>query len=46
VDRDLHASITDRKASSRFPMIQDRASLMWVINLGCIDLNPVVRDVR
>ncbi|MEP6995087.1 MAG: non-homologous end-joining DNA ligase [Acidobacteriota bacterium] len=23
-----------------FPMIQDLASLMWVINLGCIDLNP------
>ena len=23
-----------------FPMIQDRASLLWVINLGCIDLNP------
>jgi bifunctional non-homologous end joining protein LigD len=22
-----------------FPMIQDLASLMWVINLGCIDLN-------
>lgn len=22
-----------------FPMIQDVASLMWVINLGCIDLN-------
>ena len=22
-----------------FPMIQDRASLMWVVNLGCIDLN-------
>jgi len=22
-----------------FPMIQDRAALMWVINLGCIDLN-------
>jgi len=22
-----------------FPMIQDIASLMWVINLGCIDLN-------
>lgn len=22
-----------------FPLIQDRASLMWVINLGCIDLN-------
>ena len=23
-----------------FPMIQDRAALMWVVNLGCIDLNP------
>ncbi|MGE3110177.1 MAG: non-homologous end-joining DNA ligase [Vicinamibacterales bacterium] len=22
-----------------FPMIQDQASLMWVVNLGCIDLN-------
>ncbi|HEX4348268.1 MAG TPA: non-homologous end-joining DNA ligase [Vicinamibacterales bacterium] len=22
-----------------FPMIQDRASLLWCINLGCIDLN-------
>ena len=22
-----------------FPMIQDRPSLLWVINLGCIDLN-------
>ena len=22
-----------------FPMIQDAAALMWVINLGCIDLN-------
>jgi bifunctional non-homologous end joining protein LigD len=22
-----------------FPMIQDHASLMWVVNLGCIDLN-------
>ena len=22
-----------------FPMVQDLASLMWVINLGCIDLN-------
>jgi bifunctional non-homologous end joining protein LigD len=22
-----------------FPMVQDRASLMWVVNLGCIDLN-------
>ncbi len=23
-----------------FPVIDDRASLLWVINLGCIDLNP------
>jgi bifunctional non-homologous end joining protein LigD len=23
-----------------FPIIQDLAALMWVINLGCIDLNP------
>jgi len=23
-----------------FPVIDDRAALMWVINLGCIDLNP------
>ena len=23
-----------------FPMIQDPASLLWIINLGCIDLNP------
>ena len=22
-----------------FPMVQDRAALLWVINLGCIDLN-------
>ena len=22
-----------------FPMIQDRAALLWIINLGCIDLN-------
>src|ERR1051326_2326735 len=22
-----------------FPMVQDEATLMWVINLGCIDLN-------
>jgi len=22
-----------------FPMVQDRASLMWLVNLGCIDLN-------
>jgi len=24
----------------RFPIIRDLASLLWVINLGCIDLNP------
>jgi bifunctional non-homologous end joining protein LigD len=24
----------------RFPMIQDLASLLWIVNLGCIDLNP------
>jgi bifunctional non-homologous end joining protein LigD len=23
-----------------FPMVQDPASLLWLINLGCIDLNP------
>ena len=23
-----------------FPIIQDLAALMWVVNLGCIDLNP------
>ncbi len=23
-----------------FPIVQDQASLMWVVNLGCIDLNP------
>jgi bifunctional non-homologous end joining protein LigD len=23
-----------------FPMIQDAVALLWVINLGCIDLNP------
>ncbi len=23
-----------------FPVIDDRASLLWLINLGCIDLNP------
>src|SRR5262245_31861274 len=23
-----------------FPVIRDQASLLWVINLGCIDLNP------
>jgi bifunctional non-homologous end joining protein LigD len=23
-----------------FPVVDDRASLLWLINLGCIDLNP------
>ncbi|MGZ8391975.1 MAG: non-homologous end-joining DNA ligase [Gemmatimonadales bacterium] len=23
-----------------FPMVQDLAALLWVVNLGCIDLNP------
>ncbi|MFN2450532.1 MAG: non-homologous end-joining DNA ligase [Candidatus Baltobacteraceae bacterium] len=23
-----------------FPIVQDRAALLWFINLGCIDLNP------
>ena len=31
-----HAS----KSVIHFPMIQDLASLLWVVNLGCIDLNP------
>jgi bifunctional non-homologous end joining protein LigD len=28
-----HGNIID------FPMVQDRATLLWVVNLGCIDLN-------
>ncbi|MEO5700025.1 MAG: non-homologous end-joining DNA ligase [Casimicrobiaceae bacterium] len=23
-----------------FPMVQDTAALLWIVNLGCIDLNP------
>ena len=23
-----------------FPIVQDEASLLWIVNLGCIDLNP------
>jgi bifunctional non-homologous end joining protein LigD len=23
-----------------FPMVQDLASLLWIVNLGCIDMNP------
>jgi len=34
-------SITHASASViDFPMIQDLAALLWVVNLGCIDLNP------
>jgi bifunctional non-homologous end joining protein LigD len=34
-------AITHRSGSViDFPMIQDLASLLWVVNLGCIDLNP------
>jgi bifunctional non-homologous end joining protein LigD len=28
------------KGAIDFPVIQDLAALLWVINLGCIDLNP------
>lgn len=31
-----HAS----KSIIDFPVVQDLASLLWIINLGCIDLNP------
>ena len=24
----------------QFPMVQDLAALLWIVNLGCIDLNP------
>ena len=33
-------SIPHSEGPVHFPMIQDLPSLMWVINLGCIDLNP------
>jgi len=33
-------SITHASGNSiDFPMVQDRAALLWVVNLGCIDLN-------
>jgi bifunctional non-homologous end joining protein LigD len=28
------------KSLIAFPMVQDLASLLWLVNLGCIDLNP------
>jgi bifunctional non-homologous end joining protein LigD len=31
-----HAS----KSVIDFPVVQDLASLLWIVNLGCIDLNP------
>jgi bifunctional non-homologous end joining protein LigD len=34
-------SITHKSASViDFPVVQDLASLLWIVNLGCIDLNP------
>jgi bifunctional non-homologous end joining protein LigD len=30
----------DRKGVIEFPLIQDALALLWVVNLGCIDLNP------
>ena len=37
----IHTCAIDHgsKGAIDFPMIQDRAALLWVINLGCIDLN-------
>ena len=33
-------AVTHRSGTSiEYPMIQDLASLLWVVNLGCIDLN-------
>jgi bifunctional non-homologous end joining protein LigD len=32
--RHASASVID------FPVVQDLASLLWIVNLGCIDLNP------
>ena len=46
VDSRSARSITAAGNVIDFPMIQDRAALMWVINLGCIDSEPVVRDLR
>jgi bifunctional non-homologous end joining protein LigD len=33
-------SCTSRENLIAFPIVQDLASLLWTINLGCIDLNP------
>ena len=29
-----------------FPVVQDLASLLWIVNLGCIDLNPWYAALR
>ena len=37
------ATCTIRHASGNviaFPMVNDTAALLWIVNLGCIDLNP------
>ncbi len=39
VDRDLRIEHASGNVID-FPMVQDLASLLWVVNLGCIDLNP------
>jgi bifunctional non-homologous end joining protein LigD len=38
----LETCTIDHKTAGRipFPMVQDPAALLWVVNLGCIDLNP------
>ena len=33
-------SIPHSEGDVNFPMVQDLPTLMWLINLGCIDLNP------
>jgi bifunctional non-homologous end joining protein LigD len=38
----LETCTISHKAAGRipFPMVQDLPSLLWIVNLGCIDLNP------
>lgn len=38
----LQTCTISHKAAGRipFPMVQDLSSLLWIVNLGCIDLNP------
>jgi bifunctional non-homologous end joining protein LigD len=35
-----HASGNTSGNTIAFPIVRDLASLLWIINLGCIDLNP------